>query len=175
MSIPIDAVVPIKAQIGRECIRGTMLQLSDGSLYLISLPDSYLSYTEAVAMDRSYGGMLLKESIRQAMTEYNEVRRNYKNSKYAYKKTGSSDELGHMDIYDNRSNYLLNTLKEMRRGWRKFKNKSRRTIKFVDPDDAARKKEAALTAKRMKNENMIGVHLEYRVPPNWNAELRGID
>jgi hypothetical protein len=145
MSVPVDCITPIDARIGKECIQGTMLQLRDGSLYLICNGGM-----EVHPMDRSYAGMILKESIHQITNRYTITRRRYKEARYKFKKTGDLIEKEHMEIYGSISENAFTILKKMRRGWKKFKDKSTKKKRIIDAEEAARLKEAAMVAKRLK-------------------------
>jgi hypothetical protein len=147
----------VNATIGEQNVTGVIIQLSDGSLYLIERNDgpdvisaTWLTQYKVHPMDRSYAGMLLKESIRQTMREYNSNRVLFKESKYRFRKTKESSDAMVMDNAERRSEAILEEVKLMRRGWRKFKNKSAAKKRIVDPDEAARIKEAAMVAKGLK-------------------------
>ena len=147
MSIPVDFVSPVRAEIGRERLFGYMLQLSDGSLY-------FISDGTVIPMDRSYAGMVMKESIRQEMRRYNEYRRMIKECRHRFRTCLDAKEKeryrGNLDAFEMSSKESLEIVKLMRRGWRKFKNKSSAKKHIVDPDEAARIKEAAMVAKGIK-------------------------
>jgi|PlaIllAssembly_1097288.scaffolds.fasta_scaffold612429_2 hypothetical protein len=161
MSIPVDFVSPVGAEIGKERMYGYILQLSDGSLY-------FIDGDTVVPMDRSYAGMVLKESIRQEMKGYNDTRRMIKEFRHRFNDCidGKERERYRQNIasFEEISKTRLETVKKMRRGWRKFKNKSSARKRIVDPDEAARIKEAALTAKGIKKR--IHIDLVNEAPIN---------
>jgi hypothetical protein len=144
MSIPVDFITPIYVKIGKEQIWGHVIQLCDGSLYLISEGGE-----EIQPMDRSYAGMILKESIHTAMAAYNKYRREYKIFKHAFKKTGLSADRHNMESCKVAAEVALVKLGKMRKAWIKFKRRTTKKKKTTDPEEAARLKEAAMVAKKI--------------------------
>jgi hypothetical protein len=151
MSIPIDFQTTVQANIGKDYVYGTLVQLKDGSLYLVS--HEVESIFELLPVSRSWAGMVLRESIRESMRQYAMHRKEFKTSKYSFRKTGSEGMLFAMNVHEQNSKNCLVQVKHLRKCWKKFKDKSTKKVKIISEQQfkaGLKKKEKALKAKYPK-------------------------
>jgi membrane-associated HD superfamily phosphohydrolase len=153
MSIPIDFQTTVQADIGKDNVCGTLVQLKDGSLYIVSGVYEDTNVHDILPVSRSWAGMILRESIRQTMRRYAIERKYFKIAKYSFRKTGNEDMISKMNTHEETSKECLTLVKHQRKCWKKFKDKSTKKVKVISEKqfkDGQKKKEKALKAKYPK-------------------------
>jgi hypothetical protein len=115
MSIPIEFQVK-NLTVSKEERYATLIQLKDGSVYIITAKDGF------IPVSRSFAGMVLKENMRHTMSLENEFRRKKKLAE-------KSKDFIMADNFDKAVAQTDGTLYELRRAWVEFKAHGSKTEK----------------------------------------------